>query len=177
MTSTSDDSQFSADLDDLLNQHFAGLDPENSGHEGEPEVKPTVKVEDIIKARRAVSEVYIDEKVERYIVDLVFATRQPADYGLDELAALIGWGASPRASIYLTMTAKAHAFLNRRGYVVPEDVRAVFEDGSTGDPHPIELPGDVGVGESDALQRAEHADHEQLSRREAPARVDRHRQQ
>jgi MoxR-like ATPase len=96
--------------------------------EGEPEVKPTVSVEDIIKARRAVSEIYIDEKVERYIVDLVLATRQPADYGLDELAALIGWGASPRASIYLTMTSKALAFINRRGYVIPEDVRAVAPD-------------------------------------------------
>ncbi len=71
---------------------------------------------------------YIDEKVERYIVDIVFASRNPKDYGLEELEDLIAYGASPRASIYLSLAAKAHAFLRRRGYVTPEDVRSVGMD-------------------------------------------------
>jgi MoxR-like ATPase len=94
----------------------------------EPSVEAKVTPKQIIEARKAVSEVYIDEKVERYIVDMVFATRRPKDYGLEDLEALIAYGASPRASIYLAMTSKALAFLNRRGYVVPEDVRAVAPD-------------------------------------------------
>jgi len=83
---------------------------------------------DIVKARNVVKEVYVDEKIEKYIVDIVFATREPADYGLEELNDLITFGASPRASIYLTLASKAHAFLRRRGYVTPEDVRAMGMD-------------------------------------------------
>ncbi|RMD88577.1 MAG: ATPase [Calditrichaeota bacterium] len=93
-----------------------------------PEVTPVVKPKDIVAARSLVNEVYMDEKVERYIVDIVFATRQPKEYGLDELEDLIAYGASPRASIYLNQAAKAHAFLRRRGYVIPEDVRAIGMD-------------------------------------------------
>ncbi len=93
-----------------------------------PEVKAVVKLKDIISARDLVKEVYIDEKVEKYIIDIVFATRNPKDYGLDDLQDLISFGASPRASIYLHQAAKAHAFLRRRGYVVPEDIRAIGMD-------------------------------------------------
>ena len=84
--------------------------------------------DDIVKARQVLSEVYIDEKIEKYIVDIVFATREPSSYGLEELKDLITFGASPRASIYLTQAAKAHAFLRRRGYVTPEDVRSIGMD-------------------------------------------------
>ncbi len=93
-----------------------------------PEVKPVVNAKGIISARNLVKEVYIDEKVERYIIDIVFATRNPKEYGLDDLQDLISFGASPRASIYLHQAAKAHAFLRRRGYVVPEDIRAIGMD-------------------------------------------------
>ena len=93
-----------------------------------PEVKPVVTLKDIISARDLVKEVYIDEKVEKYIIDIVFATRNPKEYGLDDLQDLISFGASPRASIYLHQAAKAHAFLRRRGYVVPEDIRAIGMD-------------------------------------------------
>ena len=92
------------------------------------EVKPVLNTEDIIKAREVVREVYIDEKIEKYIVDIVFATRYPADYGLDSLKDMIAFGASPRASINLALAARAYAFIKRRGYVVPEDVRAVCYD-------------------------------------------------
>jgi len=94
----------------------------------EPKAKAVVLPKDIIKAREVVEEIYIDPKIEQYIVDIVFATRNPKDYGLDDLADLISYGASPRASIYLTKTARAHAFLQRRGYVTPEDVRAIGMD-------------------------------------------------
>jgi len=94
----------------------------------EPMAKPVVGPQDIINARNVVEEIYIDPKIEQYIIDIVFATRKPKDYGLEELSDLIAYGASPRASIYLVKTAKAHAFLNRRGYVTPEDVRAVGMD-------------------------------------------------
>ncbi|HNW59084.1 MAG TPA: AAA family ATPase [bacterium] len=93
-----------------------------------PEAKAVVTPQEIINARRAVHEVYIDPKIENYIVDIVFATRRPKEYGLDELADLIAYGASPRASIYLNMAAKAHAFLRRRGYVTPEDIRSIAMD-------------------------------------------------
>ena len=93
-----------------------------------PEVKAVVDPSEIISARSLVSEVYIDEKVENYIVDIVFATRNPKEYGLDELQDLIAFGASPRASIFLHQAAKAHAFLRRRGYVTPEDVRSIGMD-------------------------------------------------
>lgn len=84
--------------------------------------------EDIIRAREIVREVYMDEKIERYIVDLVYATRTPAEYGLAELSGLIAYGASPRASISLAAASKAYAFIKRRGYVIPEDVRAVCHE-------------------------------------------------
>ena len=92
--------------------------------------KPTaiLEAEQIIKAREVVKEVYIDEKIEKYIVDIVFATRYPEDAGLDKLKNLIGFGASPRASISLALAARAYAFIKRRGYVIPEDVRAVCHD-------------------------------------------------
>ena len=90
-----------------------------------PKANKVVEPEDIIKARKVVREVYMDEKIERYIVDMVYATRTPADYGLGDIAGFISFGASPRASISLSMAAKAYAFIKRRGYVMPEDVRAV----------------------------------------------------
>ncbi len=94
----------------------------------EPEVSAVVSPDEIIRARKTVETIYMDSKVERYIVDIVFATREPKSYGLDDLADLIAYGASPRASICLAKTARAHAFLKRRGYVTPEDVRAVGMD-------------------------------------------------
>ena len=90
-----------------------------------PRANKVVEPEDILKARKVVREVYMDEKIERYIVDMVYATRTPSDYGLSDLAGFISYGASPRASISLSMAAKAYAFIKRRGYVIPEDVRAV----------------------------------------------------
>ena len=93
-----------------------------------PQVKPVVTPEEILRAKKVVHEVYIDPKIENYIVDIVFATRKPKEFGLDELAELIAYGASPRASIYLSMAARAHAFLRRRGYVTPEDVRSIAMD-------------------------------------------------
>ena len=90
-----------------------------------PEPCQVVSPEDIVRARKTVREVYMDEKIERYIVDIVYATRTPAEYGLPELGNLISFGASPRASISLSLAAKAYAFIKRRGYVIPEDVRAV----------------------------------------------------
>ncbi len=93
-----------------------------------PPVSPVIAPEDIVRARQAVHEIYIDPKVEQYIVDLVFATRKPKEYGLAELGDLIAYGASPRASINLAKTAKANAFLKRRGFVTPEDVRALALD-------------------------------------------------
>lgn len=84
---------------------------------------------DLIRdARQLMQEIHVSDKIKRYVVDVVFATRQPKDYGLDSLAPLISFGASPRASIYLTMAAKAHAFLRKRAYVMPEDVKAVALD-------------------------------------------------
>ena len=90
--------------------------------------KPVIKPEDIIKARQTVREVYMDEKIEQYIVDIVFASRNPEDYGLGHLRPLISFGGSPRASIGIALAAKAYAFINRRGFVVPEDVRSVCMD-------------------------------------------------
>ena len=90
-----------------------------------PKAQAVVKPEDIVRAREIVREVYMDEKIERYIVDIVYATRTPEDYGLKNLKGLISYGASPRASISLSLAAKAYAFIKRRGYVIPEDVRAV----------------------------------------------------
>ncbi len=90
-----------------------------------PHANPVVKPEDIIRAREVVRDVYMDEKIEKYIVDIVYATRIPEDYNLAEIKNLISYGASPRASISLSLAAKAYAFIKRRGYVIPEDVRAV----------------------------------------------------
>ena len=90
-----------------------------------PQPNPVVNPEDIVRAREIVREVYMDEKIERYIVDLVYASRTPADYSLRNLENMISFGASPRASISLCAAAKAYAFIKRRGYVIPEDVRAV----------------------------------------------------
>lgn len=87
-----------------------------------------VTTADILKARALVGEIYMDEKVEKYILDIVFATRSPKQYNLGNLSQLISYGASPRASINLALGAKAYAFVKRRGYVVPEDVRAVSLD-------------------------------------------------
>jgi MoxR-like ATPase len=90
-----------------------------------PTASQVIKPADIRKARDVVREVYMDEKIERYVVDLVFATRKPDQYNLKELSPLISYGASPRASISLAIAAKAYAFIRRRGYVIPEDIRAV----------------------------------------------------
>ena len=91
-------------------------------------VNQTVSLEQILKAQTAVREVYMDEKIEKYILDIVFATRYPEKYNLTELKPLISFGASPRGSINLAMAAKCYAFIKRRGYVIPEDVRAVVFD-------------------------------------------------
>ena len=91
-------------------------------------VNPVISVEQIIKAREVVQEVYMDEKIEKYILDIIFATRFPEKYGLENLKALISFGASPRGSIALAKAAKCYAFIKRRGYVIPEDVRAVVTD-------------------------------------------------
>ena len=94
----------------------------------EPKAEPVVTPEEIMTAREAVETIYMDGKVERYIVDLVFATREPGECGLEELEPLIAFGGSPRATICLARTARAHAFLRHRGYVTPEDVRSVAMD-------------------------------------------------
>ncbi len=92
------------------------------------DVRAILRPEDILDAQRVVNRIYVDEKIERYIVDIVFATRFPGDYNLGELKSIISFGASPRASIGLARAARAYAFLHRRGYVVPEDVRSVCHD-------------------------------------------------
>ena len=91
-------------------------------------IQPLLKPEEILEAQKVVEKIYIDEKIERYIVDIVFATRFPSDYGLNDLASIIAFGASPRASISLARAARSYAFLRQRGYVIPEDVRAVCHD-------------------------------------------------
>jgi MoxR-like ATPase len=91
-------------------------------------ISPVIKTSDIINARKMVREVYMDEKIEKYIVDIVFASRTPKDYNLNRLEQLISYGGSPRASINLALAAKAFAFIKRRGYVIPEDVRAICHD-------------------------------------------------
>lgn len=93
-----------------------------------PEINAVVAMQEILAARDMVRSVYMDEKVEQYILDIVFATRNPANYKLDKLKPLISYGASPRGSINLALAAKAQAFLNKRGYVVPEDVRSISND-------------------------------------------------
>jgi len=93
-----------------------------------PSAKPVTNPERILKARKTIFEIYVDEKIENYVVDIVMATRKPSLFGLEELDSLIEYGASPRASIYLTLASKALAFLRGRGYVTPEDVRAIGMD-------------------------------------------------
>ena len=92
------------------------------------QVRPMVTPADIVDTRKVVQQIYIDEKIQKYIVDIVFATRFPADYGLNDLKGMITFGASPRASINMALTSRAYAFLRNRGYVIPEDVRAVCHD-------------------------------------------------
>ncbi len=91
-------------------------------------IKPVISTSEIIEARKLVKSVYMDEKIERYIVDIVFATRFPEEFGLKKLKGMISYGASPRASINMALAAKAYAFIKRRGYVIPEDIRAVAHD-------------------------------------------------
>lgn len=93
-----------------------------------PKVSPILSIDEIIRARNVVREVYMDEKIEKYIIDIVFASRSPKDYNLSSLQQLISYGGSPRASINLALAAKAYAFIKRRGYVIPEDVRAICHD-------------------------------------------------
>ncbi len=93
-----------------------------------PKISPVLKTSEIVKARSIVKDVYMDEKIEKYILDIVFATRIPENYGLSTYKSLISYGASPRASINLAIAAKAFAFIRRRGYVIPEDVRSVCLD-------------------------------------------------
>ena len=95
---------------------------------GLPEVHPVTTADEILKARQIVGEVYIDEKIEQYIADIVFATRYPERYGLSDIKDMITFGGSPRASISLAKAARAYAFIKHRGYVIPEDVRAVAHD-------------------------------------------------
>lgn len=93
-----------------------------------PATKPVLKPEDILKARSVVKEVYLDEKIEQYITSIVFATRYPEEYGLGKFKSMINYGASPRATINLALAAQAYAFIKRRGYVIPEDIRAISYD-------------------------------------------------
>lgn len=108
-----------ADEQLILRQNLSG---------GFAQINPVVSVDQIIKARESVNEVYMDEKIEKYILDIVFATRYPEKYNLPQLQPLISFGSSPRGSIALAKAAKCYAFIKRRGYVIPEDVRAVVYD-------------------------------------------------
>ncbi|RAJ03948.1 MoxR-like ATPase [Chitinophaga skermanii] len=101
---------------------------QNLNPEGMSKIQPIISPEDILNARKLVREVYMDEKIERYILDIVFATRNPEEYKLSKLKPLISYGGSPRASINLALASKAYAFMKRRGYVIPEDVRNVCFD-------------------------------------------------
>src|SRR5678815_317408 len=104
----------------IIRQNVQGMKP--------PEVQQVVSVQEIIQARELSRGIYMDEKIEQYILDIVFATRQPEKYKLDKLKPLISYGASPRGSINLALAAKAQAFLNKRGFVIPEDVRSICKD-------------------------------------------------
>jgi len=92
------------------------------------ELKPVIDPSKVLEARSVINEIYIDEKVEQYIIDLVFSTRNPEGYGLDKLSGLINFGASPRATINLNLAARAHAYMERRAFVTPEDVRIIAMD-------------------------------------------------
>jgi MoxR-like ATPase len=100
----------------------------NMGNVANIPINPVVTTADIVRARKTVREINMEPSIEKYILDIVFATREPKNYGLKDLPNLISYGASPRASINLALAAKAHAYLKRRGYVVPEDVRAICKD-------------------------------------------------
>jgi MoxR-like ATPase len=93
-----------------------------------PEIRPVITLEDLIYARQVVRQIYVDDKIKDYVLDLIFATRRPAESGLAALAPLIDFGASPRASIYMIMAARAHAFLKGRGFVTPEDIKQIAPD-------------------------------------------------
>ena len=95
---------------------------------GMPEIKPVISPESILNARKLIQSVYVDEKIEKYILDIVFATREPGEFGLSDLTELISYGGSPRATINLALGARALAFIKRRGYVIPEDVREICMD-------------------------------------------------
>ena len=103
----------------IMRQNVAGLNPN---------IKPVISAQTILQARDTVRQVYMDEKIEKYILDIIFATREPEKYKIENLKHLISYGGSPRASISLAMASKAYAFIKRRGYVIPEDVRAVAHD-------------------------------------------------
>jgi MoxR-like ATPase len=103
----------------IIRQNISGVSPV---------ITPVLSKQEIVEARTVVRDVYLDEKIERYIVDIVFATRYPREHGLDNLSGMISFGASPRASINLALAARAYAFIKRRGYVIPEDIRAVCHD-------------------------------------------------
>ena len=105
---------------DIVRMNLEGLEKKS--------VNKVISPEDIVKARKVVEDVYMDEKIEKYIIDIIFATREPAEYNLQKLQNLIAYGGSPRASISLAKAARAYAFIRRRGYVIPEDVRAVYHD-------------------------------------------------
>ncbi|MCX6825667.1 MAG: MoxR family ATPase, partial [candidate division Zixibacteria bacterium] len=94
----------------------------------EPKAEKVISPTDILKARKVVTDIYVDDKVKEYIINIVFATREPEKYGLGDMKDLIAYGASPRATIYMNMAAKAHAFLRGRGYITPEDVKAIGPD-------------------------------------------------
>lgn len=100
----------------------------NIAPQGMPEINSVVHPDEILRARKVVRDVYMDEKIEQYIIDIVFATRYPGQYKLGDFTNMISFGASPRASISIAMASKAYAFIKRRGYVIPEDVRAVCHD-------------------------------------------------
>jgi len=100
----------------------------NMRHDNFDDIKPVITTKEILTARESVKKVYMDEKIEQYILDIIFATRNPADVGLNDLGHMINYGGSPRASINLAMAGKAYAFLKRRGYVIPEDIRNVCHD-------------------------------------------------
>ncbi|MBC7651110.1 MAG: MoxR family ATPase [Deinococcales bacterium] len=93
-----------------------------------PTIAPVASIGDILQARQLVKQIYMDEKIEQYIIDIVFATRYPEQYGLGKLKNLISYGGSPRASINLALAAKAHAYLNKRAYIIPDDVKAIAKD-------------------------------------------------
>ena len=106
---------------EIIRRSLLEENPENT-------IRAVVQPADILKARQSVKRIYMDEKIERYILDIVFATRFPQNYGLEDLSNLIQYGASPRASVNLAIAGKANAFLHRRGFVIPEDIRQICPD-------------------------------------------------